>query len=296
MSATPKSEPVRIECEDFDAALAFYRELEFRLDRIRPADEPDSAWLSGHGIALELHGRRVDDETDGWKRGRAGMRYRDLIPDRAGGRFIASHIRIDQGGVVPDYVHYHDVACQVIVCVRGWVRVVYEDQGPAFVMRSGDAVLQPPKIRHRVLECSDGLEVVEFGSPAEHDTFTDHDLDLPTDRTDPDRRFGGQRFVRFRGDQANWQRSDGIGFERCDLGMRDATNGALHAEVARRVAGGSASLACDAGAFVFRYVLSGSARLGTRVLGRGDVATDTTTLHDASEDFTMLLIASELGA
>jgi hypothetical protein len=39
--------------------------------------------------------------------GRAGMRYRDLIPDRQGGRFIASHIRLGEGGAVPDYVHFH---------------------------------------------------------------------------------------------------------------------------------------------------------------------------------------------
>ncbi len=37
--------------------------------------------------------------------GRAGMRYRDLLPDRQGGRFIASHIQIPAGGPVADYVH-----------------------------------------------------------------------------------------------------------------------------------------------------------------------------------------------
>jgi len=34
--------------------------------------------------------------------GRAGMLYRDLIPNRLGGRFIASHIRIPDAGPVPD--------------------------------------------------------------------------------------------------------------------------------------------------------------------------------------------------
>ena len=37
-----------------------------------------------------------------WKIGRAGMEYRDLIPDRYGGRFIASHLRIPKAGPVPD--------------------------------------------------------------------------------------------------------------------------------------------------------------------------------------------------
>jgi quercetin dioxygenase-like cupin family protein len=81
--------------------------------------------------------------------GRAGMRYRDLIPGRQGGRVIASHICIAEGGPVPDYVHYHRVRCQMIYCYRGWVRVVYEDQGPPFVLQAGDCVLQPPRIRHR---------------------------------------------------------------------------------------------------------------------------------------------------
>ena len=31
--------------------------------------------------------------------GRAGMRYRDLLPDRWGGRFVASHISIPDGGL-----------------------------------------------------------------------------------------------------------------------------------------------------------------------------------------------------
>jgi len=72
--------------------------------------------------------------------GRAGMLYRDLVPDRLGGRFIASHIQIPKGGPVPDYTHFHDVEFQFIVVASGWVRVVYEDQGPSFVMHKGDCV------------------------------------------------------------------------------------------------------------------------------------------------------------
>src|SRR3546814_7577110 len=104
------------------------------------------------------------------------MHYRDLIPGRLGGRFIASHIRIPDGGEVADYVHYHRVRFQMIFCKTGWVRVVYEDQGPPFVLHAGDCVLQPPQIRHRVLEASAGLEVVELGCPAVHETCADHGL------------------------------------------------------------------------------------------------------------------------
>ena len=105
---------------------------------------------------------RISDDSQ-WQVGRAGMQYRDLIPDRQGGRFIASHIRIPNGGPVPDYTHFHKIRFQMIYCYKGWVRLVYEDQGSPFVMQAGDCVLQPPQIRHRVLESSPGLEVIEIG-------------------------------------------------------------------------------------------------------------------------------------
>src|SRR4051812_12396669 len=112
--------------------------------------------------------------------GRAGMLYRDLIPGRLGGRFIASHISIPEGGPVADWVHFHKIRFQMIFCRRGWARLVYEDQGPPFPMQAGDCVLQPPRIRHRVLESSDGFEVVEIGCPALHETLADHGMTLPT--------------------------------------------------------------------------------------------------------------------
>ena len=136
------------------------------------------------------------DSGDEFGTGRAGMGYRDLLPDRWGGRFIASHIRIADGGDVADYVHFHRIRFQMIFVAAGWVDVVYEDQGEPFRMSAGDCVLQPPEIRHRVLRSSPGLEVIEIGCPAEHDTLVEYSIGLPTVRFDPDRDFGGQRFVR----------------------------------------------------------------------------------------------------
>jgi quercetin dioxygenase-like cupin family protein len=168
-----------------------------------------------------------------WSEGRAGMRYRDLVPDRQGGRFVASHIQIPDGGAVPDYVHFHKVRFQLIYCYRGWVRVVYEDQGPPFVMEAGDCVLQPPRIRHRVLECSPGLEVIEISCPAEHETVADHALALPTAALRPEREFEGQRFVRCRAATAVWQPWRLEGFECRDLGVANATGDLAGALVAR---------------------------------------------------------------
>jgi hypothetical protein len=48
--------------------------------------------------------------------GHAGMEYRDLIPGRSSGRFVASRIRIPDGGEVPDYVYFHRVRFRIVLC------------------------------------------------------------------------------------------------------------------------------------------------------------------------------------
>ncbi len=169
--------------------------------------------------------------------GRAGMRYRDLIPDRWGGRFIASHITIAEAGPVPDYVHFHKVRFQMIFVKSGWVRLVYEDQGDPFVMVAGDCVLQPPEIRHRVLESSGGLQVIEIGCPALHETIADWGCQLPTGVVDPARDFGGQRFVRHKASEAGYAPWRIAGWESRDTGIADATGGLAGARVAHPCAG-----------------------------------------------------------
>jgi len=199
-------------------------------------------------------------EAEGFGAGRAGMGYRDLIPSRLGGRFIASHIRIAEGGEVPDYAHFHRIRFQLIYVRRGWVRVVYEDQGESFVMNPGDCVIQPPEIRHRVLESSAGLEVVEIGCPAEHDTFADHDIELPTGRVLPDRDYGGQRFVRDIAAEAMWEPWRVAGYEVRQTEVTEATDGLAGVRTIRPGAAGSADVArvTHDGEFAFYFVLDGS--------------------------------------
>ncbi len=191
-----------------------------------------------------------------WGEGRAGMRYRDLIPSRLGGRFIASHIQIQAGGPVPDYVHYHRVRFQMIFCLRGWVRVVYEDQGESFVLEAGDCVLQPPQIRHRVLEASPGLEVVELGCPALHETLGDSGLTLPTAQLCPERLFGGQRFLRHVASRSTWSPASHPGFEERDFGMQAATAGLAGARVLRPLADSSSAQGAEPGAYCHAAELS----------------------------------------
>lgn len=198
-------------------------------------------------------------ETD-WALGRAGMLYRDLLPDRHAGRFIASHTRIHEG-LVPDYVHFHEVRLQMIYCYKGWVRVVYEDQGPPFVLRAGDCVLQPPRIRHRVLECSAGLEVIEVSSPADHATRADREFKLPTLNLDRKREYEGQRFVRHELASAPWGPWRLPGFEARDLGVAAATGGLARARVARRLGVTCPQPARHDGQLLFMFVLAGALTL-----------------------------------
>jgi quercetin dioxygenase-like cupin family protein len=200
-------------------------------------------------------------DTSQWRAGRAGMRYRDLIPDRQGGRFIASHILIPEGGPVPDYVHFHRIRFQMIYCYQGWVRVVYEDQGPPFVLEAGDCVLQPPRIRHRVLESSAGLEVVEIGSPAHHETLADLEMELPTRAVRADRDFDGQRFVRHQAAIATWSAGRMEGFEARDLGIGAATGGVAGAQVARWRGAAKSPLYRHDAELLFTFVLGGTATL-----------------------------------
>ena len=176
--------------------------------------------------------RRLADQAP-WVIGRAGMHYRDLVPTRLGGAVIASHIRIPVGGPVPDMVHYHKVGFQLIFCVKGWVDVVYEDQGEPIRLHKGDCFIQPPEIRHRVLFASDGVEVVEIGVPAEHVTEIEHDLTLPTPHLRPDREWEGQRFVHNVGADAVYAPFRLPGFVARDTTINANTGGVASVVVAR---------------------------------------------------------------
>ncbi len=256
---------LRLLCTDPDAVAGGVRDLvapngvKLRLSHIDP---PMHAPANRQALVVS---RRGGDPSSGpeWVVGRAGLRYRDLLPDRHGGAFIASHIAILEGGPVPDYVHYHKVRFQMIFCRKGWVRLAYEGQGAPFLLEAGDCVLQPPTIRHRVLESSAGAEVIEVGSPAEHITMADHDMPLPNAPLPPDHVFGGadggQRFTRHVRNQAPWGAWRLPGFEAQTTGIEAATNGLAGVRVVR-AAGSPVAQATQrhASEFCFFFVLQGT--------------------------------------
>jgi mannose-6-phosphate isomerase-like protein (cupin superfamily) len=239
-------------------------------------------------------------ENAEWVRGRAGMRYRDLIPDRQGGRFIASHIHIPKGGKVPDYVHYHHIHFQIIYCYRGWAKLVYEDQGEPFIFRTGECVLQPPQIRHRVLESSDNLEVIEFTCPAEHETFAEHQMNLPTSKLDPNKDFNGQKFHHYKPTERHFEKWRIPFFKSVNFGIGTATKGLAEIKFIRPFEEVSQDLYQHDAEFVFLFILHGKALL-RRENSRTDViqagasvvipAETGYNFSDPSDDFEMLEIS-----
>ena len=304
---------IRLPTQELRDDLAFFTKvLGMRLDMIYPADNPEVALLSGHGLRLRLQKgaaeapgtlRVLTDDPDGfaggaknltapngtrieidelnpplvlpetrhafvvrrladqapWVIGRAGMHYRDLVPSRLGGAMIASHIRIPDGGPVPDMVHFHKVGFQLIFCIKGWVDVVYEDQGAKIRLTAGDCFIQPPEIRHRVLEASDGIEVIEIGVPADHVTEIDHVMTLPTPNLRPDRDWQGQKFVHDVGAQGRFEPFRIPGFQARDTTINQNTKGIASVMVARPT--GEAPWTTHQGDILFTFVMSGAMTL-----------------------------------
>lgn len=249
---------VRILTDDPDGFAGGLRLLEApNGTRIEIADlnPPVSVPATAHSFVV----RRLADQAP-WVIGRAGMHYRDLIPDRLGGAIIASHIRIPDGGPVPDTVHYHTIGFQLIFCYRGWVDLVYEDQGDPFRLTAGSCVIQPPEIRHRVLFASDNIEVIEIGVPAEHITTIDHEMTLPNGPANPHRRFQGQRFVHHRAEEATWRPFRLQGFKASDTGISEGTQGVADVKVVRRDTGATNWASHDSD-ILFNFVLDGTMTL-----------------------------------
>jgi quercetin dioxygenase-like cupin family protein len=266
-----------IVCADLGLALDGLKRDGFRLDLIYPADEPHTALLSKAGESVRLTSRPDAPPPGGPlppfvpefvltrsgaspANGRAGMLYRDLIPNRLGGRYIASHIAIPEGGPVADWVHFHRIALQLIYVRRGWVRVVYEGEDEPFVMQSGDFVLQPPEIRHRVLESSPGLEVVEITTPAVHATYADHEMELPNGGTQA-RDFGSQRFLLHSASETPWTAFNGGEVQ--ESALSDATGGVAELRTVRPKDSHAIDFPAHDGELAFGFVLDGSATLDT---------------------------------
>jgi mannose-6-phosphate isomerase-like protein (cupin superfamily) len=103
---------------------------------------------------------------------RAYAAYRDLMTDKATGGAVQSHVIRLIGKCDPKTVsipHYHGVQFQMLYMLKGWMIGEYEGQGRV-KMTAGSCWIQPPGIRHQVIDYSDGCEMIEIILPADFDT------------------------------------------------------------------------------------------------------------------------------
>jgi uncharacterized RmlC-like cupin family protein len=115
------------------------------------------------------HFRAEDFRTDGL---RSYAQYRDLGMSKATNGLLQAHVIRLIPPCDPAVVskrHYHDVHVQMIYVLKGWIRSEFEGQGEV-TMRAGAAWLQPPRIKHTVLDYSDDCELLEIILPAEFET------------------------------------------------------------------------------------------------------------------------------
>src|SRR5215831_18117653 len=115
------------------------------------------------------HFRAEDFRADGL---RSYAKYRDLGMSKATNGLLQAHVIRLVPPCDPAIVtkrHYHDVDVQMVYVLKGWIRSEFEGQG-AVTMREGAAWLQPPRIKHSVLDYSDDCELLEIISPAKFKT------------------------------------------------------------------------------------------------------------------------------
>ena len=129
----------------------------------------ENGWKFAHSQATEAD----------WQTGmRKIFDYRDLgIAEATDGDYVAHVIRANgeqEVGQINQW-HIHECNFQMIYILRGWATFEYEGVGVRTLV-AGDCVNQVPGIRHREIECSPDVEIMEIVSPAK---FVTRVVDAP---------------------------------------------------------------------------------------------------------------------
>jgi len=98
--------------------------------------------------------------------------YRDLgISAATGGDYVAHLIRTKETGGDDDVKQWHQHHCtfQMVYMLKGWARFEYEGLGVR-TLRAGDCINQLPMIKHREIDCSEDMELLEIVAPADFKT------------------------------------------------------------------------------------------------------------------------------
>lgn len=129
--------------------------------------EQKPEWPARQPLVVQ-HAEDAEFKSEGL---RSYATYRDLgIKDATNGMVLAHVIRaakpFDKDRVA--IRHTHDVDFQMIYCLKGWIKLEFE--GEVHTMKPGTCWLQPPSVRHTVIDYSDDYEVLEIIMPADFDT------------------------------------------------------------------------------------------------------------------------------
>lgn len=98
--------------------------------------------------------------------------YRELGVENATGGAVQAHVIRLLGKCDPKVVsipHYHGVQFQFLYMLKGWMIGEYGGAGRV-KMSAGSCWIQPPGIRHQVIDYSDGCEMIEIILPAQFAT------------------------------------------------------------------------------------------------------------------------------
>lgn len=134
-----------------------------RADADRPsAHQPPQTFTASHL-------REEDFKTDGL---RTYAKYRDLGIAKATNGLAVAHVIRFVPPCRPEEVsklHLHDVDFQMVYVLKGSMTTEIEGQG-AITMKAGSCWIQPPRVKHKVLDYSDDCEVLEVVLPADFKT------------------------------------------------------------------------------------------------------------------------------
>ncbi|HEX3994128.1 MAG TPA: cupin domain-containing protein [Acetobacteraceae bacterium] len=114
------------------------------------------------------HLNNADFKPDGL---RSYALYRDLGIAAASGGLCQAHV-IRMLSPCTDEVrkrHQHDTELQLIYVLQGWIKNEFEGEGVQ-MMSAGSCWLQPPGIKHTVLDYSADIELLEIIVPADFKT------------------------------------------------------------------------------------------------------------------------------
>ena len=132
----------------------------------QPGKPPKIDWKPQTFVATHAKGAKFKTGL------RSYAAYRDLLIEAATGGAAQAHVIRLLGKCDPKVVaipHYHGVQLQILYMLKGWMVGEYEGAGRV-KMTAGSCWIQPPGIRHQVLDYSEGCEMLEIILPAKFET------------------------------------------------------------------------------------------------------------------------------